>query len=84
MMSSMLYVPPIAAIRGWGSLTEAELRVVRLVSEGMANKAIAQALHLSRFTVETHLKHVFAKVGVSSRAALAAHAVRLGMQLQDT
>jgi DNA-binding CsgD family transcriptional regulator len=68
--------------RCWDSLTPAELKVVRLVAEGMTNKAIACALHLSRFTVETHLKHVFVKLGLSSRAALAAHVVRRDMQQQ--
>jgi len=68
-----------ADARCWESLTPAELRVVRQVSEGLTNKDIARALHLSRFTVETHLKHVFAKLGLSSRAALAAHAVRRDM-----
>lgn len=68
----------------WDSLTPAELKVVRLVAEGLSNKDIARALHLSRFTVETHLKHVFAKLGLSSRAALAAHAVRREMQQQNT
>jgi DNA-binding NarL/FixJ family response regulator len=58
---------------------------VRLVADGLTNKAIAEALHLSRFTVETHLKHVFSKVGVSSRTALAAQFVRRGVLLgEDT
>lgn len=69
-------------VGSWDSLTPAELKVVRLVAEGLANKDIARALHLSRFTVETHLKHVFAKLGLSSRAALAAHAVRRDLQQQ--
>lgn len=66
--------------RCWQSLTPAELKVVRQVSEGLTNKDIASALHLSRFTVETHLKHVFAKLGLSSRTALAAHAIRRDLQ----
>jgi DNA-binding NarL/FixJ family response regulator len=67
------------------ALTPSELKVIRLVADGLTNKSIAAALHLSRFTVETHLKHVFVKVGVSSRAALAAHAVRRDLrQRQDT
>jgi DNA-binding CsgD family transcriptional regulator len=64
----------------WDSLTPAELKVVALVAEGLTNKQIAGALHLSRFTVETHLKHVFSKLGLSSRAALAAHTARRTMQ----
>jgi pimeloyl-ACP methyl ester carboxylesterase/DNA-binding CsgD family transcriptional regulator len=63
--------PPRAAL-GWASLTEAERAVVRLAAEGRSNADIAAALYLSRYTIETHLKHVFAKLGVESRAELAA------------
>jgi len=56
---------------GWQSLSEAELPVVRLVSQGLSNTQIAAVLYLSRYTVETHLKRVFAKLGVESRAELA-------------
>jgi DNA-binding CsgD family transcriptional regulator len=61
------------------SLTPAELRVVVLVTEGLTNVRIAQRLCLSRYTVETHLKHVFIKLRVTSRVALAAEAVRRGV-----
>jgi len=57
---------------GWLSLTGAELPVVRLAGEGLTNAQIAARLFLSRYTVETHLKHAFAKLGVESRAELAA------------
>jgi pimeloyl-ACP methyl ester carboxylesterase/DNA-binding CsgD family transcriptional regulator len=60
---------------GWPSLTDAELPVVRLVAQGLSNRAIAEQLFLSHYTVETHLKHVFAKLGVESRAEPAALAV---------
>jgi len=61
---------------GWDSLTPSELRIVELVKEGMSNPEIAQALFISRYTVATHLRHVFEKLGVSSRALLAAEAAR--------
>ncbi|HJT03876.1 MAG TPA: helix-turn-helix transcriptional regulator [Pseudonocardiaceae bacterium] len=61
---------------GWGSLTPAELRVVALVAEGTSNAIIAKRLCLSRYTVESHLKHIFVKLRLSSRAALAAEAAR--------
>lgn len=56
---------------GWESLTEAELRVVRLVAEGLTNRATAERLFLSPHTVDTHLRRAFAKLGVSSRVELA-------------
>jgi DNA-binding NarL/FixJ family response regulator len=48
-----------------------ELEVVRLVADGLANKAIAAQLHLSVRTVESHVRHVLAKAGVSNRTQLA-------------
>jgi predicted ATPase/class 3 adenylate cyclase/DNA-binding CsgD family transcriptional regulator len=61
---------------GWGSLTKAELDVVKLVSEGLANKDIAERLFVSPRTVQAHLSHVYAKLGVSSRVQLAQEAAR--------
>jgi DNA-binding CsgD family transcriptional regulator len=60
---------------GWPALTEGEWRVVALAAQGHTNAEIAARLFLSRYTVETHLKHVFAKLGLRSRAELAAAAV---------
>ena len=61
---------------GWEALTDAERRVAQLVAGGLANREVAERLYLSRYTVETHLKHVFVKLGVASRAELAALAPR--------
>jgi len=52
-------------------LTAAERRVADLVAEGRTNKEVAAALFLGERTVETHLSHVYAKLGVRSRAELA-------------
>jgi DNA-binding CsgD family transcriptional regulator len=52
-------------------LTPAERRVVELAANGASNKEIAQALFVSVHTVETHLTHSYAKLGVRSRAQLA-------------
>ncbi len=54
------------------ALTRAEAAVARLVAEGLSNPQIANRLYISRHTAETHMKHIFAKLGVSSRAELAA------------
>jgi pimeloyl-ACP methyl ester carboxylesterase/DNA-binding CsgD family transcriptional regulator len=52
-------------------LTPAELRVARLVAAGQSNPSIATTLHVSRHTVESHLKHTYAKLGLSTRLELA-------------
>lgn len=67
---------PTRAAAGWGSLTEAERGVAVLVAEGLSNPAIASRLFVSRHTVESHLKHAYAKLGVSSRVELAALTLR--------
>ncbi len=53
------------------SLTPAELRVAECVAKGMGNPATAESLHLSRHTVESHLKRIYTKLGVT-RIELAA------------
>jgi DNA-binding CsgD family transcriptional regulator len=57
---------------GWESLTSTEKAVSRLVAEGLTNGAVARQLYISPHTVNTHLRHVFAKLGVPNRVALAA------------
>jgi DNA-binding NarL/FixJ family response regulator len=57
---------------GAGALSPREREVADLVAAGKANKEIAAELHLSVYTVENHLRKVFAKLGVSKRAAVAA------------
>jgi DNA-binding CsgD family transcriptional regulator len=59
-------------VSGWGSLTATERAVSRLVAGGLTNGAVARQLYVSPHTVNTHLRHVFAKLGVSNRVALAA------------
>lgn len=58
------------AAAGWAELTRSELRVVRLVAQGMTNREVAAELHLSRHTVDSHLRHAFTKLGVTSRVEL--------------
>ena len=52
-------------------LTAAEHRVANLVAEGRTNREVAAELYLGERTVETHLSHVYAKLGVRSRTELA-------------
>jgi DNA-binding CsgD family transcriptional regulator len=61
---------------GWDSLTPTEQDVVRLVTEGLANKDIATRLFVSPRTVQSHLTHVYNKLGVSSRVQLVQEAAR--------
>jgi len=61
---------------GWASLTPTELDVVRLVSEGLANNDIATRLFVSPRTVQSHLTHVYSKLGLSSRVQLVQEAAR--------
>jgi DNA-binding CsgD family transcriptional regulator len=61
---------------GWASLTPAELDAVRLVGEGLGNKDIAARLFVSHRTVQTHLTHVYTKLGLASRLQLAQEASR--------
>ncbi len=53
------------ALRGRDALTASELRVAQMASEGMTNRAIAQALFVTRRTVELHLTNVYTKLGVT-------------------
>lgn len=50
-------------------LNEREYAILRLLAQGCSNSDIAAALCISRSTVKYHLSHIFAKLGVSSRAA---------------
>ncbi|HET9899276.1 MAG TPA: AAA family ATPase [Streptosporangiaceae bacterium] len=55
---------------GAHGLTQRELDVVKLVGDGYTNQQIAESLFLSTRTVETHLSHIFAKLGVTTRTAI--------------
>lgn len=54
----------------WDQLTPSELRVVRLVAQGLTNREVAEKLFLSPHTVDSHLRHSFTKLGVTSRVEL--------------
>ena len=55
-------------------LTERERQIMRLVSEGLSNKEIARLLNISEGTIKVHLHHIFEKLAIKHRTALAAFA----------
>jgi DNA-binding NarL/FixJ family response regulator len=68
--------PSLSGPAGSGAVTRREHDVLRLVVEGQTDREIAAALFIGHRTVGSHVTSLLAKLGVSSRAALAAHAVR--------
>jgi DNA-binding NarL/FixJ family response regulator len=54
------------------SLSPRELSIARLIAQGLPNKHISLVLEISPYTVATHLRRIFVKLGVSSRAAMVA------------
>ncbi len=65
-------------------LSRREVEVVRLVADGLSNKAIGQQLSLSALTVKNHLARVGRKLGTGDRAHIVAIACRQGMIFADT
>ncbi len=63
------------ATTGWEALTRTELAVAYLVAEGRSNPEIAAELYLARGTVQCHVSHILAKLGVRSRVEIAREAV---------
>jgi RNA polymerase sigma factor (sigma-70 family) len=60
-------------------LTAREREVIRLLAEGLTNREIAERLVVSEHTVHRHVTNILRKLGLSSRTAAAAHAVRAGL-----
>ena len=61
---------------GWDSLTPTEYRVAALAAEGLTSRQIGDRLYVSTFTVGSHLRHVYQKLGINSRLQLAAETSR--------
>jgi two-component system response regulator NreC len=62
-----------------GGLTDRERQVLRMIAEGMSNRAIADALVLSVKTVERHRANIMEKLGLHNRTALVKYAIRKGL-----
>lgn len=60
-------------------LTPRELEVVKLIAESHTNRSIAEALHLSEKTVESHRANVLSKLGMRDRVELVRYAIRRGL-----
>ena len=68
------------ARRSWpAGLTAREVEVLALVARGRSNKQIAQRLVVTPKTVSNHVEHIYAKIGVSSRAAATLYATQQGL-----
>jgi ATP/maltotriose-dependent transcriptional regulator MalT len=70
---------PVGAARDSGGLTPRELDVLRLISSGLSNQAIADRLCISEHTVHRHVANTLSKLDVPSRSAAVAHAAKLGL-----
>ena len=74
--------PPCAPEDGSSELTPREVEVLRELSRGATNRAIADRLVISERTVKTHVSNILMKLGLSSRTQAALHAVRIGLVSQ--
>jgi DNA-binding CsgD family transcriptional regulator len=70
------HAPSPAPIEG---LTAQELRILRHVGEGLGNAEIGEHMHISPSTVRSHLKHLYAKLGLGSRAEAISYAIQNGL-----
>jgi ATP/maltotriose-dependent transcriptional regulator MalT len=71
--------PPAVREPSPSGLTARELEVLRLISSGLSNQAIAERLFISEHTVHRHVANTLSKLDVSSRSAAVAHAAKLGL-----
>jgi DNA-binding CsgD family transcriptional regulator len=62
--------PGAGGTPGWLDLSQTERSVAELVALGLTNREIGERLFMSRFTVDSHLRSIFRKVGVRSRVEL--------------
>ena len=73
-----------AAVAEPGGLTPREREVAGLAAKGLSNRQIAEALVIAEGTARAHVEHILGKLGLRSRAQLAAWAVRNGLAEGET
>ena len=78
-LMSRVRAPAGRGVRGEEPLSTRELEVLELVAAGHTNKEAAARLFISEATVKTHLLHIYAKLGVSDRAAAVAEGFNRGL-----
>lgn len=79
-------VPAIAPVVGQSksasdqeTLTHREQEILSLVAQGLSNREIAEQIYVSRYTVESHIKHIYRKLSVSKRTKAVSTARHLGI-----
>lgn len=72
-------VPSQHGLPGQHGLSPREVQVLRLIVQGLTNRAIGTELFLSERTVQRHVSNIFDKLGVTSRTQAATHAIDLGI-----
>jgi class 3 adenylate cyclase len=75
----LVRTPDAGAAASPGGLSAREIEVLRLVAEGLTDAQVAERLFLSRRTVNQHLRSIYNKLGVSTRAAATRFAVEHGL-----
>ena len=70
--------PQVASEADRGLLTFREKEILNLVAQGLSNREIAEQLFVSRYTVESHIKHIYRKLSVTKRTKAVSTARSLG------
>jgi DNA-binding NarL/FixJ family response regulator len=78
-LMSVVAAPPAASSSPEPDLTERELEVLRLISQGLNNQQIAQQLTISEKTVKTHVSNILGKLHVDDRTQAAIYALKKGL-----
>jgi len=78
------FQPIQPAIELTEALTERQVKILKLVSQGFSSKEIAEKLSISYYTVTTHIKNIYNKLQVNSRAEALHEAVKLGLLSSST